>query len=94
MGDLISRKAALDKIDRVREIMVKMNMRGTEHILVHYGRRIIEELPSAEKHGTWETEVRTIHGQKIPFFACSVCGKNADDEYRYCPTCGARMDLS
>ena len=43
------------------------------------------------KHGWWETEVRTVLGAKVPFFACSVCGSNADDEYAYCPHCGAKM---
>lgn len=53
----------------------------------------IEALPTIDpvKHGRWETEVRTIKGYKIPFFACSNCGKNAVEEYRYCPICGARM---
>lgn len=53
----------------------------------------IEALPTIDpvKHGRWETEVRAIQGYKIPFFACSNCGKNAVEEYRYCPNCGARM---
>lgn len=44
------------------------------------------------KFGEWETEVRTIRGHKIAFFACSVCGRNSDDEYPYCPNCGAKME--
>lgn len=56
---------------------------------------LIDEAPTIEpKRGKWETEVRTIRGHKIPFFACSVCGRNADDEYTYCPNCGARMERS
>lgn len=52
----------------------------------------IDRTPTIEpRRGKWETEVRTIRGHKIPFFACSVCGRNADDEYPYCPNCGARM---
>lgn len=53
----------------------------------------LHKMPTIDpvKHGRWETEVRTIQGYKIPFFACSNCGKNAVEEYRYCPNCGARM---
>lgn len=57
---------------------------------------IIKNAPTIEaepvKHGRWETEVRTVLGAKVPFFACSVCGSNADDEYAYCPHCGAKMN--
>lgn len=84
MSDLISRQAAIDAV-------------GDVHPLDYNGQAIlhrIQQLPSAEKHGKWETEVRTIRGHKIPFFACSVCGKNADGEYRYCPNCGAKMERS
>lgn len=52
----------------------------------------IEALPTAEMVGKWVTEIRTILGAKIPFYACSECGKNSADEYRYCPNCGARME--
>lgn len=52
----------------------------------------IEALPTAERVGKWVTEIRTILGAKIPFYACSECGKNSADEYRYCPNCGARME--
>ena len=65
---------------------------------------ILKGLPSAQPErcedcvnfsktrvGKWETEIRTILGAKIPFYACSECGKNSADEYRYCPNCGARM---
>ena len=56
----------------------------------------IDELIAAyeRKRGKWETEVRTIRGHKIQFFACSVCGRNADGEYPYCPNCGAKMEMS
>ena len=44
-------------------------------------------------YGKWEYKVRTIIGLKhyIPY--CSVCGEEngTEDEYTYCPNCGARM---
>lgn len=47
--DYISREKALAEIDKAREILIEMNMLGAEHVLVHYARRIIEELPSEGK---------------------------------------------
>lgn len=44
--ELISRQAALAEIDKNREALLQSGMVGAEHILVHYGRRVIEELPS------------------------------------------------
>lgn len=56
---------------------------------------VVEDQPTADvverKKGKWETEIRTIHGYKIPFPVCSVCGKYTVDEYIYCPNCGAQM---
>lgn len=54
---------------------------------------LADNMPTIDpvKHGKWEREVRTIRGCWIPFFSCSVCGENADDEYHYCPNCGADM---
>lgn len=43
------------------------------------------------KTGKWDTECRTIHGHKFPVFACSKCGKESIDEYKFCPNCGADM---
>ena len=61
--------------------------------------RLVEQMLSTidvpdRKFGEWETEVRTIRGHKIAFFACSVCGRNSDGEYPYCPNCGAKMERS
>lgn len=57
--------------------------------------KVLKSIKTADvverKKGKWETEIRTIRGHKIPFFACSVCGKSSDDEYTYCPHCGSEM---
>ena len=51
--DLISRQAAFDAIDKNRQELLSLGMDGAEHDLVHYGRRVIEELPTIElKHPT------------------------------------------
>ncbi len=55
MTDLISRQAALAEIDKNREALLSSGMTGAEHILVHYGRRVIEGLPPIEpKKGKWK----------------------------------------
>ena len=48
MNDLISRQAALDAIDKNRQDLLFLRMYVAEYILVHYGRRVIEELPTAD----------------------------------------------
>lgn len=45
--DCISRAEALRLIDEERQHLLRLNMDGAEHIIVHYARRIIEDMPSA-----------------------------------------------
>ena len=54
-------------------------------------------MPAADvqevRRGRWETEIITdALGCKHAYYACSLCGKASDDEYTYCPNCGAKMD--
>ena len=53
--DTISRKAALDEIDKNRQTLLSLGMNEEEYILFNYGRRVIEELPIIDtaKHGKW-----------------------------------------
>ena len=45
------------------------------------------------RHGRWETEIITdVYGLKHACYACSVCGVANNDEYDFCPNCGAKMD--
>lgn len=88
MTDLISRRAAIKAIDDLPNCYNGYSDTYDKACIIG----VLEELPTIEpKRGNWETEVRTIRGHKIAFFACSVCGRNADGEYPYCPNCGARM---
>ena len=48
MEDLISREDALKAIDLMRDRLLSLKMYGAEDVLVHYARRIIEELPAVE----------------------------------------------
>ena len=96
--DLISREAAIDAIDKNRQDLLSLGMDGAEHILVHYGRRVIEELPTADpvKHGKW-IEVENKWGGLV--IICSECGREIPRDgwgsamqSAYCYRCGARMD--
>ena len=51
MIELISRQAALYEIDKNRNALLQSGMTGAEHILVHYGRRVIEELSTIDVTG-------------------------------------------
>lgn len=94
MSDLISRQAALAAIDKNRDALLLSGMTGEEHILVHYGRRSIEDLPTIDpvKHGKWIE----INDDPWGTFECDRCGYIVKDIYRYppkyCPNCGARME--
>ena len=93
---LISREAALDAIDKNRQDLLSLGMDGAEHILVHYGRRVIEELPSAERVGKWirHPEVKNIYGGV--YIECSECREKYVVQYvedeKFCRNCGARME--
>ena len=87
MNELISRQAALYEIDKNRNALLQSGMKDAEHILVHYGRRAIEELPPIEpKRGKWKD------GNKRQI--CSECLYRGYRSWHYCPNCGAKMERS
>lgn len=55
----------------------------------------IANLPAANVvevvHGEWIKDT-TFDLCGIDYYKCSVCGKEQQIEYPYCPNCGARMD--
>lgn len=96
MNDLISRQAAIDEIDKNRQALLSLGMDGAEHILVHYGRRVIEELPTIEPKMVVEDYCRPrnlmvvaaedFHQLEKPKHGEWLCG---DDmfEYAICSCC-------
>jgi len=53
---------------------------------------IIKDAPTADvqevKHGKWETSKGERYSGR-----CSCCNCYSTDDYKYCPNCGAKMDL-
>ena len=91
MDDLISRRAAIEAIDRA--------------VTKEAARWSLQELPSAERRGRWEHyEHREpqydIEGYKTwaEEYQCSNCGfihTVIEDfgHYAFCPRCGAQMEV-
>ena len=80
MDDLISRQAAIKKLDGA--------LWGKEWDKV-LAKTILEKLPTAEKRGKW-VEVY-LEGQLLAS-RCTACGElETGVPLNYCPWCGARM---
>ena len=44
------------------------------------------------RHGRWEMAWREDDGYRWPYHSCSICHKDFERFWNYCPNCGARMD--
>lgn len=103
MDDLISRQAAIDEIEYELEMInsalysITLDFNARERLRQRRGeaREIlnsIQQLPSVQpeqKKGKWYFRDTTRYG-KLPYI-CTVCGREANDVYNFCPNCGARM---
>ncbi len=77
MADLIDRQALLGWFE---------NWSDYDEFSVGYITGVIEDVPSAERHGRW------IYTPTSPLgYTCSECGKTMC-RFNYCPHCGARND--
>ena len=73
---------------------------GVSHAVI--ANQIIDSIPTADvvevKHGEWISKTFKVTGRK--FITCSVCNSPIDstythideNEFDYCPYCGAKMD--
>ena len=84
MDDLISRQAAIDEANAWLFDCFNVKKQDRSCGLI----RRLEDLPSAERRGRW-IETTT---EDPCYYRCSECGRQTDDEYNYCPNCGARME--
>ena len=94
MSDLISRKAVLKHIEKIRQGVQMMDDIRRASIIMN-GMDLCEEAvrnqPSAQserKKGKWIDKSGGIEGA---WNYCSVCGEQAIDLCDFCPNCGADM---
>lgn len=92
MNDLISRQAALEMLnDNELERQADDVFDGDLHRYKRAAQRIIAQLPSAEKRGKWEIDFNIS-------MTCSRCRwifehyGGLEEEFEYCPHCGAEME--
>lgn len=100
--DIISRQAAIDAL-------VKYTHLTWEHLkIIDPMLNVFEKLPSAERHGRWVMD-ENPHDGDCRCSACTIAIDQMHERnhgmlnsltggkwwtfYRYCPNCGARMDL-
>lgn len=67
-------------------------MMCTKYLEGEYAEREdVEYLPTADvqevRHGRWDLKEKDV------FFYCSCCGYKAGALFKYCPNCGAMMDI-
>ena len=83
MNDLISRKEAIDAVEKESQVDGAYGYMDTKSIV-----DLLNNLPSAEqKKGYWS------YCQKYDDWKCSLCGQYALGRYTYCPDCGTKMEI-
>lgn len=101
--DLISRKEAISAISRYGSVwMVYTNDMSKREIAEEALKSakekmicILKDLPDAEKTGKWMKKPDPYgFFDEIP--VCSECGCTTKmrEEYKYCPSCGAQMEVT
>lgn len=66
----------------------------TDHVTQEDVQGLIDEQPTVDtvKHGHWSF-FRPFPDDWIgPLYICSECRDVCDSRYRFCPSCGAKMD--
>ena len=93
MSDLIRREDAREAIEKLMEIHFD------RQVVLARARDAIASLPSAEpKTGEWHNRSSDGTWATVDFAYCSECKqpiihKHASPLWRFCPNCGARMEV-
>lgn len=99
MTEYIEREKLIKKID---DYFSKTDPNGQEQVGVLKCRGIIRAMPPADvapvKHGKWvgyqtNSFKNSSEGLKRKFYRCSICHTANAICAKYCPNCGAKMDL-
>lgn len=92
MPEFIEREATLKKIDTA---IGEYAQHGEIVRFIGDCRASVIYAPAADVvevvHGEWVKDT-TFDLCGIDYYKCSVCGKEQQIEYPYCPNCGAKMD--
>lgn len=82
---MIDKQQALEALEQERQWLLRNNMPGAEHILVHHAIRVIEDMDNT---GYWMDS--SLPDDAFKKEQCSVCGKWSRDVGKmYCPHCGS-----
>ena len=102
MGDLISRKALLEKLDECEKLVRKLTANVDDKDEMIATLSVVSKFVNNQhgvdaepvRHGRWGTYHITGYDGLHPTYTvpCSACAYEAIFTYRYCPHCGARMD--
>ena len=93
MGDLISRKDAIDIMNAKGDVAL-----GTQKAVFYSAAHLLELMPAVEaepvRRGKWERRTYWIGSFGENQMVCSECGKKYGFHapYNYCPYCGAKME--
>nr|DAI21101.1 MAG TPA: DNA-directed RNA polymerase [Caudoviricetes sp.] len=95
MADYMERETAIKAIEKADCAVIADD---AESCKTDYLREIIKSVPAADVapvvHGRWSDAGFGELPKHAPYgWACSVCGGiSFNNEYIYCPNCGAKMD--
>ena len=91
MSDLISRQAAIETLDGEFNITGRENAETIRDYINGVSKKL-RELPSAVRRGRWEFNIDDKGWSWDKPYMCDQCGEWAEKEFKFCPSCGAKME--
>lgn len=92
MSDYISRQAAIEAVDECTKLKI------TDDFYTVYTedmKDMITDIPAADVRenvrGEWLPDCEYDGEDEWCFNQCSLCNYQSDEQYNYCPNCGADM---
>lgn len=90
--DTISRQAAIEALDGEFNITGRENAE-TIRDYVNGVNKKLRELPSAERRGRWKFNIDDKWWSWDKPYMCDQCGEWVEKVFKFCPNCGARMEV-
>lgn len=97
MAEYIEREAAVKELDRKYGLL--SGYHSQFYIGYQFAKKMMEQEPAADVapvvHGRWNRPFLSGTKRKNPFCYCTNCAYPVQPKRRtkYCPNCGAKMDL-